>query len=164
MRSAIVAFLVGVTTIVVGIELAGRVVRAEGKTAEPKVGRIVPVVVLQPGEVKEITLASRCTVGLTRSGGLTIREMVATPQKESAFNRMWQKDGVTVQIPEASAASKAAEASIYGPLKNKNLQVFTVKVTAGKDAKPGLYELHVADFTCSGDCETDLRVLVTDSK
>ena len=162
MRSAIVAFLVGVATIVVGIELAGRVVRAEGKTAEPKVGRIVPVVVLRPGEVQEITLASRCTVGLTRSGGLTIREMGA--QKERAFNRTWKKDGLTLEIPDESAASKAAEAPIYAPLKKKNLQVFTVKVSAGKDAKPGLYELHVADYTCSGDCETDLRVLVAGSK
>lgn len=164
MRIAIIAFLIGVATIGVGIELAGRgLVRAEGKTAE-KIGRIVPVVVLHPGEVQEITLASHCTVGLSRSGGLTIREMAATPQKEVTFTRTWKKDGVTVEIPEASAAMKAAEAPIYAPLNKKKLQVFTVKVSADKDAQTGLYELHVADYTCSGDCETDLRILVAGSK
>jgi hypothetical protein len=33
-------------------------------------------------------------------------------------------------------------------------------VTASKDAKPGLIELHLNDATCSGHCSTDFRVLV----
>ena len=43
---------------------------------EPSRFRIVPVVMLKPGETKELVLSTKCTVGLTRSGGLSVREIM----------------------------------------------------------------------------------------
>jgi hypothetical protein len=35
-----------------------------------------------------------------------------------------------------------------------------VKVSAAQEAKPALVNLHIADETCSGTCDTGFRVLV----
>jgi hypothetical protein len=129
------------------------------KTETPKGGpakaRIVPVVMLKPGETKELLLSTWCTVGITRSEGLLVRE---TTDKATG-GKVWKRDGVTVEVPGFEEATKAA-APVYSALKKQGLDAFIVKVTAAKDAKPGLYDLHVADFTCSGACDTDFRVLV----
>jgi hypothetical protein len=74
--------------------------------------------------------------------------------------KVWKRDGVTVEVPDFVEATKVAAAPLYSPLKAKGIDAFVVKVTAAKDAKPGLYDLHVADETCAGTCDTDFRVLI----
>src|SRR5262249_51220918 len=122
----------------------------------PSKARIVPVVMLKPGETKELLLSTWCTVGLTRGAGLLVRETAETAEG----GKIWKRGGVTVEVPGFVEATRAAAAPVYSPLKKKGLDAFTVKVTAAKDAQPGLYDLHIADVTCSGTCDTDFRVLV----
>jgi hypothetical protein len=57
-------------------------------------------------------------------------------------------------------ATQAASAPAYKPLTDQGLSAFVVTVSAAKDAKPRQIEMHLADETCSGTCETDFRVLV----
>jgi hypothetical protein len=123
---------------------------------EPQKGRIVPVVSLKPGETKELLMSAPCAL-LTRGGGLLVRDMGESASKERT---VWRKNGVTVELPNMGEAAKAASAPIYEPLKSKGLSPFVVKVSASKDAKIGLIDLHIADETCSGTCSTDFRVLV----
>jgi hypothetical protein len=125
--------------------------------AEPSKGHIVPVVVLTPGETKELHLSTSCAL-ITRGRGLLIREMKGgVSQKES---KVWKRDGITVEVPDFSEAVAAANASSYAPLKEAGLWAFIVKVSAADEAKLGLSNLHIADETCSGTCDTDFRVLV----
>ncbi len=127
--------------------------------------RIVPVVALKPGECKELLLSTWCRVGATRGGGLTVRGREEGPfqlQTDAAGNRgkVWTRDGVTIRVPDFGEAEKVAAEPVYSPLKRKGLNAFVVKVSAAGDAKPGLIDLHLADSTCSGNCDTDFRVLV----
>jgi len=124
---------------------------------EPSKGRIVPVVVLKPGESRELHLSTSCAL-ITRGRGLLVREMKSgVAQKESTI---WERDGVTVEVPNFSEAVAAAGAASHLPLKTAGLWAFVVKVSATDEARPGLINLHIADETCGGTCETDFRVLV----
>jgi hypothetical protein len=125
-------------------------------TAEvPK--RIVPVIAVKPGETKEQLMCCACTF-LTRGGGLRVAAMDAP--NESNERTIWKGEGVTVEVPRMGEATAAARAPAYQPLLDKGLNAFAITVTAAKDARPRLIEIHLADLTCSGTCETDLRVLV----
>jgi hypothetical protein len=125
--------------------------------AEPPRERIVPVVALKPGEAKELLLSTVCTL-FTRGGGLHIRDLDGgVVQNERT---VWKSEGITVEVPEMGEAAKEVAAPIYAPLKDKGLSAFVVKVSASKEAKPGLVNLHIADTTCNGTCDTDFRVLV----
>jgi hypothetical protein len=73
---------------------------------------------------------------------------------------VWKQDGVTVEVPNFSEAVAAAGAASYAPLKNAGLWAFVVKVSAADEARPGVINLHIADETCSGTCDTDFRVLI----
>jgi hypothetical protein len=79
---------------------------------------------------------------------------------EKLERTVWKKDGVTVSVPNMNEATQAAAAPAYKPLSDKGLSTFIVTVKAAKDAKPRLIDMHLADETCSGTCDTDFRVLV----
>lgn len=134
---------------------------AEPAKAEPNRAKIVPVVQLKPGETKDLLLSTDCTVGVTRSGGLDIREIGSKGREAFQSSKVWKKDGVVVEVPDFGEASKGASLPLFAPLKKRGLDAFLVKVTAAPDAKPALYDLHIADFTCNGTCDTDFRVLVS---
>ena len=134
--------------------------KAESTKAEPARARIAPVIVLKPGEQKELLLSTVCTVGVTRSGGLDIREIGGKERPGLTSKKVWKRNGVVIEVPDFETGAKQAAARQYEPLKKAGIDVFSVKVTASKDAKPGAYALHLADFTCNGTCETDFRVLV----
>jgi hypothetical protein len=127
---------------------------------QPK-GRIVPVVLVRPGETKELRLSTSCAL-LTRGRGLLVRELKEGPAPQEG--KVWIRDGVTVEVPDYYAAAQAAGAANYAPLKDAGLWAFVVKVSATDEAKPGLINLHIADETCSGTCDTDLRVLVAEGR
>lgn len=123
--------------------------------------RIVPVVAVGPGEVKTMLLSTSCSL-ITRGRGLVLVGMrdgkrIAneadrpnTPVRDDG--KVFKHRGVTVEfVTDAKQLPPAANLVNY----------FLVRVTAAKDAEPGLLDLHVQDETCSGTCHTDLRVLVT---
>ena len=146
-----------VVAFIAGIALSG----AQQSKPEPeKDSRILPVVVLKAGETKELVMTVSCTHGITRGGGLSVKLMGDT-QKST---KTWKRDGVAVEVPDFDEAVKGANAAIYAPLKEQNLNAFTVKVTTTSDAKPGLLNFHLANDTCSGNCASDFRVLVVASK
>jgi hypothetical protein len=126
--------------------------------------RISVVVVLKAGESKELTLATWCTVGITRSSGLEVGELknghFVTQIDKVNRGQFWRQDGLVVEVPGWEEAIKSASLPEYAALKEQGIDVFQVKVTAASDGKPGLHELHIQDATCGGTCRTDLRVLV----
>lgn len=128
------------------------------KAERPK--KIVPVVAIKPGETKELLMCAPCSL-FTRGGGLIIRAMGESAAKPDKQERtVWKKDGVTVEVPKMGDAWTASKKPVYKPLSDKGLSAFVVTVTATTGAKPRLIEMHLADETCSGTCDTDFRVLV----
>jgi hypothetical protein len=138
---------------------------AQAPKAEDAKMRIVPVVVLKPGETKELLLSTWCTVGITRGKGLSVRELRADgndpfPDKNRKDPRVWTGDGVTVKVPDFDEATEFTRQAKFKPLAKDHIEVFKVTVSAAKDAKPRAFEMHLADNTCAGTCTTDFRVLV----
>lgn len=121
--------------------------------------KIVPLVVLKAGGTEHLILSTWCTVGTTRGGGLLVAEM-SEGKLQAPLGKACSRDGITVTVPETDTAMEYAGRPEFVPLKNAGLEPFVVTVTASSDAKPGLMEFHLVDSTCSGMCETDLRVLV----
>jgi hypothetical protein len=155
MAAAVTAAVVAVTT----FDLSGaRQPKVEPPKADPAKTRIVPLVLVRPGESKDLLLCSRCTVGLNRSAGLRVGETRDGRLVNEA--KVWRKCGVTVEVPDFQAGEKAAAAPVYAPLRKQGLDVFVARITAATDAAPGVYDLHIADETCSGTCDTDFRILV----
>ena len=74
--------------------------------------------------------------------------------------RSFSRDGLTIRVPGYEEATKTADLPSYQSLREKGVAVFAVEVTAGADATPGAYEMHVKDSTCRGDCQADFRVVV----
>jgi hypothetical protein len=144
--------------------------RAQQQKAEPAGAsgpnpKIIPVVVLKPGESKELVMSTWCRVGATRGGGLWLRAMDdgSSPPEAGDPGRQpktLKRAGVTVTVPGFGEAERHAGLALYAPLKERGINAFVVKVTADKATKPGLLNFHLADTTCSGGCETDFRVLV----
>lgn len=128
--------------------------------------RIIPLVVVAPGETKTVLFSVECTVGLTRGGGLAVAEMVdgkppaiGLPRAE---DKIFRRAGVTVTVPdmsEAPAVDKRLRAGALAALA-KVRPVFPVTVTADADAEPVAIDLHLLDATCSGHCHTDFTVVV----
>jgi hypothetical protein len=143
---------------------------AQEPKTEPAAGdqpnpRILPVVLIKPGEEKELLLSTWCRVGATRGGGLSVGLMqdghVQIQKGEDGQRvKLWKGNGLTIQVPDFGEAEKKAAEPIFEPLRKKGLNAFFVKVNAAKDAKLGLFNFHLADTTCSGSCDTDFRVLV----
>ena len=87
-------------------------------------------------------------------------EMLDGTAQPNAEHRTFARDGLTVRVPGYEEATKTADMPTYRFLREKGVAVFAVEVTAAVDAKPGAYEMHVNDSTCSGDCHADFRVVV----
>lgn len=133
---------------------------APPKAFKEKDTQIVPVLCVFPGEKKECVLSTECTVGLTRGGGLSIREMGDPAFPLNDMKKTWTKAGLTLTVPDFGEAIKVAASPQFATLKEKGLDAFIVTAEASKDATEGMYEIHLADSTCSGHCRTTLRVVV----
>jgi hypothetical protein len=98
-------------------------------------------------------------VGITRGDGLELTEM-----RDGKLTRNGTKShsegGVTISVPNYQEGEKFASLPEYSLLKNRNIDVFKVSVTASSDATARLMEMHLVDATCGGHCQTDFRVLV----
>lgn len=127
--------------------------------------KIVPLVSLKPGETKNLLLSTHCTVGSTRGGGFEFTEMRDGARKDGQTKgyegASYSRDGVVIKVPGWEAAEKFASSPPYASLRESGIAVFEITVSASSEAKQGLLELHLLDATCSGDCNTDFRVLVT---
>jgi hypothetical protein len=141
--------------------------RSRGQQPVPEAGhdeaaktRIVPVVMLKPGEQKELFMSTTCTVSVTRGGGLDIQEIGGMGHPVIRKHKIWEEDGLIVKVPDFAEASKEAAAPQYKALGERGLSLFRVKIEATKDIKPALHEFHLADITCNGTCQTDFRVLI----
>jgi len=154
--------ILGIAVLVAGIAISQQP-KAELPKPEPvqeKDYRILPLVVLKAGETKEQVMTVSCHLGPTRGGGLFVK-LMGDAEKNT---KIWKRDGVTIEVPDFDEATKGTNAPIYAPLKEKSLNAFTVKVTTTPEAKPGLFNFHLADETCSGSCSSDFRVLVVANK
>lgn len=168
MRLSVAVFRIVVAAVVAFLALGqsgAQQPKPEQAEAQEPNPRIIPVVMLKPGEQKELLLSTWCRLGPTRGGGLTVGLMqdgTFRPQKDGDGKRgkVWKGDGLTLEVPDFGEAEKVAGQPVYEPLKKRGLNAFVVKVAAAKDAKPGLFDVHVADTTCSGSCATDFRVLI----
>ena len=127
--------------------------------------QITPLIVLKPGESKEMLFSVWCTVGATRGGGFNLAEMKngkpVFTNSTLKGNRKFTKGGVMISVPDFTQGREFASAPEFAPLRELNYDAFRVSVTAAADAEPGLMEMHLLDSTCSGDCRTNFRVLVT---
>lgn len=125
---------------------------------------ILPIVVVQPGETKVLTLTTFCTVGGTRGGGFSLSEMIDGNPKAGvsagATGALYRRDGIDITIPGWNEAVDFSSLPKFAALKEQNLEAFEVTVKASADAKPGLMNMHIADSTCNGNCHTNFRVLV----
>ena len=128
--------------------------------------RIIPLVVVAPGETKTVLFSVECTVGVTRGGGLAVAEMVDGKRPAiglpRAEDKVFSRAGVTVSVPDMSEAPKLDKRMRSGALAAlaKVRPVFPVTVTADADAAPVAIDLHLLDATCSGHCTTDFTVVV----
>ena len=128
--------------------------------------RIIPLVVVAPGETKTVLFSVECTVGVTRGGGLAVAEMVDGKSPILGFPRdedkRFRRAGVTVTVPDMDEAPKLDARMRSGALAAlaKIRPVFPVTVTADADAEPVAIDLHLLDATCSGHCHTDFTVVV----
>ena len=128
--------------------------------------RIIPLIVVAPGETKTVLFSVECTVGLTRGGGLAVAEMKDGKPPSIGFPRaddkVFRRAGVTVSVPDMTDAPKFDQRLRSGALAAlaKVRPVFPVTVTADADAEPVAIDLHLLDATCSGRCHTDFTVVV----
>ncbi|MDE0863519.1 MAG: hypothetical protein OSA98_07005 [Rubripirellula sp.] len=138
----------------------------KSKSSKTQDLKIVPLVTLKPGETKELIFSTWCTVGVTRSGGFSLAEMIGGEpqftQSKLQGNRSYNKGGVTISVPDFDEGKKFASSSTYSLLKRNNLDAFRVTIAAASTAKSGLLEMHLLDATCAGHCKTDFRVLVVE--
>lgn len=140
--------------------------KTKNTAAREKSRRIIPLVVVAPGETKTVPFSVECTVGLTRGGGLAVAEMVdgerpvlGLPRKE---DKTFHRAGVTVTVPDMLEAERFDNKARGGGLAAlaKVRAVFEVTVTADADAAPVAIDLHLLDSTCSGHCHADFTVVV----
>ena len=133
--------------------------RAEAKKLE-----IVPLVVVKPGETKQLMLSTWCTVGVTRGGGFGLTEMLEEGSSGGFNTKTYSRAGVTISVPNFKDGAEFAKLPEFAALKDRHFNAFQVSITAAGNAEPGLMEMHLIDSTCSGDCQTHFRVLVVKSK
>lgn len=139
---------------------------AAKKPAPPRPTRILPLVVVSPGETKTVLFSVECSVDVTRGGGLAVAEMVDGKRPAiglpRADDKVFSRAGVTVTVPDMSEAPKLDKRMRSGALAALATvrPVFPVTVTADADAAPVAIDLHLLDATCSGHCTTDFTVVV----
>ena len=139
---------------------------ADERATEEKRLKIVPLAVVQPGETRELLLATWCTVGITRGGGFGLTEMRdGKPVGGGHSVKSYSEGGVTITVPDFEKGVEFASLPEFAALKELKTQAFKVTITASEDAKPGkLLDMHLVDSTCAGHCKTDFRVLVIGRK
>lgn len=153
--------LLAIAVIAVGIgvdRVGGQDAQAKSASVEAARLAIIPVIVLKPGESKELILSTECTVGITRGGGFNLRQMNET--SGSSTSQQWKREGIEITLPDFTTGPQQADAPEFAPLKAAGINAFYVKVKTTSSAKPGVYNFHLADQTCNGWCKSDFRVLV----
>ncbi|MFM7520592.1 MAG: hypothetical protein ACKO9B_09015 [Planctomycetota bacterium] len=141
--------------------------KAAAKPAPVKPTRIIPLVVVAPGETKTVLFSCECPVGVTRGGGLELSAMTsgegtAPVGTTSADGDTFRHAGVTVSVPddeEASRLDKKLRSRALVALA-KRRPVVPVTVSAEPGTAPVAIDLHLVDATCSGHCHTDFTVVV----
>lgn len=124
---------------------------------------IVPLVVMKPGEKKDLLLSTWCTVGITRGGGFGLTEMRdGEPVGDGHDVKSYRQGGITISVPSFKEGEAFANSPQFAGLKKSHIAPFKVTIAASRDAKPGLLEMHLVDSTCAGQCKTDFRVLVVE--
>jgi hypothetical protein len=124
---------------------------------------IVPLVAVKPGETKELILSTWCTVGVTRGGGFGLTEMRdGKPVGGGHDVKSYREGGLTISVPSFKEGVTFASEPEFALLTERHIAPFKVTVAASRDAKPGLFEMHLVDSTCAGQCKTDFRVLVVE--
>ncbi len=118
--------------------------------AEKSIDRIIPAVVLKPGESQDVLLSSSC-MRITRGRGLLVAEMGNT---NTPYSKSWSGNGVTASIVYPLTTGEPESIIKSG------LKLFKVRVSAANDAKPRLLQMHLRDQTCAGNCDTDFRIVV----
>ncbi len=120
---------------------------------------IVPIVIARPGQVKEFFFTTECTLGITRSAGLSVSEMV-DGKLVSFSEKEYDRDGIAIKVSDYREATEFNSSSQFAPLAEKGLGVFKVTISIDPRAKPTFKDVHLADATCSGHCKTDFRIFV----
>lgn len=168
---ALLLFLLGVPTVSYLAVLNAQespATNSDKKSSSVDKLEIVPLITLKPGETKELLFSTWCTVGVTRGGGFSLAEMIdgkpSFKNSKLKGNREFNKQGVTISVPDFTEGTKFANAAEFAPLKKFDLDAFRVTVTASVEAQPGVLEMHLVDATCAGHCKTDFRVLVVEPK
>src|SRR5262245_16789349 len=90
------------------VESVGPVVAGVDKTE-----RIIPVLALKAGESKELLLSTWCSLNATRGVGLTLREMKNDHADNMKDEKAWQRDGISVTVPDFKEGSKTADLPEY---------------------------------------------------
>ena len=67
--------------------------------------KITPVVLIQPGESKELVMSTWCRVGITRGGGLSVKMMTGgsfddVKDSNDRQSKTWKLAGITIQVPD----------------------------------------------------------------
>jgi hypothetical protein len=102
-------------------------------------------------------------VGITRGGGFGLTEMHDGKPTGGGHNvKSHTQGGVTISVPSFEQGTAFASSTEFAALKKLDIDAFKVTVSASRDAKPGLLQMHLVDSTCSGHCNTDFRVLVVE--
>jgi hypothetical protein len=139
---------------------------ATKQPAQARTTRIMPLVVVAPGETKTVYFSGECTVDITRGGGLAVAEMVDGKRPVIGLpnddDKVFSRAGVTVTVPTMSEAPKLDKRMRSGAqaAMARVRPVFPVTVTAAADAKPVAIDLHLLDATHSSHCKTDFTVVV----
>ncbi len=163
---ALVAFLALTAVIALARATADEPTKPVPRAEKDKPKRIIPLVVVAPGETKTVLFSVECTVGMTRGGGLAVAEMVDGKPPSiglpGADDKLFRRAGVSVSVPDMSEAPALDKRLRTGALAAlaKVRPVFPVTVTADADAEPVAIDLHLLDATCSGHCHTDFTVVV----
>lgn len=145
---------------------ATRPVPADEPAAKEARRRIIPLVVVAPGETQTVFFSCECPVGPTRGGGLSVARMVDAGGKSvgqlAKDPRKLEHAGVTVSVPDDGEAARVDKAMRAGALVGlaKVRPVFPVTVTAAPGAQPVAVDIHLADATCAGHCHVDFTVVV----
>lgn len=112
---------------------------------------ILPLVAVIQGETSDLLMTSPCD-RYTRGMGLQLRVMNGTSYLDA--EKTYTHNGVTMKIIETTKKTEHAAIDQLG------LRSFVVQCVAAADAKPGVFDMHISDSTCSGVCHADFRVIV----
>jgi hypothetical protein len=111
---------------------------------------IVPLIVIKPGETRELLLTSACA-RITRGSGPAVHQL----------GHFEYNAAQVCTVGEVSATFEhPAEENDYPALVEAGVKSCKLTVSASESAEPGIIDLHLTDLTCGGTCYIDVRVLV----